>query len=162
MRFCFLAAITAADGVRAAALVTDQRTRPVEFRVTEPLSIGSLQRVLYGASLDDEMLGELCAQPLLSALRESFDCVLVREQGLLGLQSLLEVPVIWIGRDESSDESAASGKVVMGYHGVRDSDALARVREVLRQVADHHDLLEPFERIDGALTELRRELPLTR
>ena len=80
--------------------VTDERTRPLEFRVTDPVETTELQKVLYGAVLDEHLLGELCGVPLLDALREDADYVLVRDEALLSLQDTCDRPVLWLGRDE--------------------------------------------------------------
>jgi len=155
MKLCFLEASPLDDGaVRGCALVTDARTRPLEFRVTEPVIASELQQILYGAILDEHVLGDLCAIPLLEALREEPDCVLVRDQALLSLQSVRTEPVLWIGRDDAGD-GAAPG-VVMGYHGDGEDEGIKRARQALRAVAEHYDLLEPFERIAHAVGHLHR------
>ena len=158
MKLCFLDAVPVGKGaLRGAALVTDTRTRPLEFRVTDPVVVDELQRVLYGVVLDEHVLGELCGLPLLEALREKPDCVLVRDQGLLSLQSSRQEPVVWIGRDEdAADGPEGRPRVVLGYHGDGGGEALQRVREVLRQVAEHYDLCEPYERMATALEHLQR------
>lgn len=158
MRLCFLDAVAVGDGaLRGAALVTDEKTRPLEFRVTDPVVVDALQRALYGAVFDDGVLGELCGLPLLEALRERPDCVLVRDQALLALQASREEPVVWIGRDEESTRADGRPRVVLGYHDGADGEALQRVREVLRQVAEHFDLCEPYERIAAAIAHLTRD-----
>ena len=43
------------DTTRGAVLVTDERTRPLEFRVTDAVGIGSLQRLLYGQVLEEHL-----------------------------------------------------------------------------------------------------------
>lgn len=160
MKLCFLEALPLDDGaVRGCALVTDARTRPLEFRVTDPVVASELQRILYGAILDEHVLGDLCALPLLEALREVPDCILVRDQALLSLQSAREEPVLWIGRDEEAvpADGAAPG-VVLGYHGDGEDDAIKRARQALRGVAEHYDLLEPFERMAQAVAHLHRSV----
>ena len=155
MRLCFLDAVPVGDGaLRGAALVTDVRTRPLEFRVTDPVRVDALQRTLYGAVLDEAVLGELCGLPLLAALRETPDCVLVRDQALLALQSSRSEPVVWLGRDADATTAEGRPRVVLGYHGDGEDPALARVREVLRQVAERYDLCEPYQRIETALAQL--------
>ncbi|MFO1052917.1 MAG: hypothetical protein U1F36_11945 [Planctomycetota bacterium] len=160
MRLCFLASVPVGDGaLRGAALVTDTKTRPLEFRVTDPVVVDDLQRTLYGAVLDEHLIGELCGLPLLQALREQPDCVLVQDQALLALQSARTEPVVWLGRDEEASEQDGRPRVVLGYHGDGGGEALNRVREVLRQVAEHYDLCEPYERIRGAVEQLQRSAP---
>jgi hypothetical protein len=158
MKLCFLDALPLDDGVvRGAALVTDARTRPLEFRVTEPVVASDLQRILYGAILDEHVLGDLCAIPLLEAMREEPDCVLVRDQALLSLQSVRAEPVLWIGRDEDGAprEGGAPG-IVLGYHGDGEDEGIKRARQALRGIAEHYDLLEPFERMGQAVAHLHR------
>jgi hypothetical protein len=161
MKLCFLDALPLGDGaVRGCALVTDARTRPLEFRVTEPVVASELQRVLYGAVLDEHVLGDLCAIPLLEALREDFDCILVRDQALLSLQASRAEPVLWIGRDDEGPQTA-DGKpgIVLGYHGDGEDEGIKRARQSLRGVAEHYDLLEPFARIEQAVAQLHRAAP---
>ena len=147
MILAFLDAHRFADGsVRGTVLVTDERTRPLEFRVTEPIAPDELQQVLFGAVLDEHLLGDLCGVPLLDALREDADYVLVRDQALLSLQSVRGESVVWVGRDEASEGSG----VVLGQHGAGDGETLQRARSDLRAVAEHYDLLEPFDRMVAA------------
>lgn len=158
MKVCFLEALPLDDGaVRGCALVTDARTRPLEFRVTEPVVASELQRILYGAVVDEHVLGDLCAVPLLEALREEPDCVLVRAEALLSLHAPRGVPLLWIGRDADAEpgEVGVQG-VVLGYHGDGEDEAIQRVRQALRSIAEHYDLLEPFERMAHAVGHLHR------
>lgn len=161
MKLCFLDASPTPGGVvRGCALVTDARTRPLEFRVTEPVVASDLQGILYGAVYDEHVLGDLCAIPLLEALREAPDCILVRDQALLGLQSARAEPVLWIGRDDEADEvEGQPAGVVVGFHGDGSGEATRRARQALRDVAEHYDLLEPFERIAQALVHLNAQVP---
>ncbi len=148
MILAFLDAHRFADGaVRGIVLVTDERTRPLEFRVTEPIAPDELQQILFGAVLDEHLLGDLCGVPLLEALREVPDYVLVRDQALLSLQSVRDEGVLWVGRDDAADGSG----IVLGHHGDGDGETLQRARRDLRAVAEHYDLLEPFDRMATAV-----------
>ncbi len=161
MKLCFLDAhLFEGDAVRGAALVTDDRTRPLEFRITEPVRCGALQRVLYGEILDEHVAMELIGIPLLEALREQPDYVLVCDQRLLQLQESVQFPVFWIGRDEAQDggdDSAPHGPggIFIGYHG--DADQVREARAGLRAVAERYSLLEPFERSRTALQRMHQQ-----
>ena len=157
MKLAFLDAHTFENGaVRGSVLVTDDRTRPLEFRVTDPVVPSELQRILYGAVLDEHVLGDLCGVPMLEALRESVDCILVRDQALLSLQDLRDEPVLWIGRDEDSEPDPETGRqgVLLGYHGDGDDEGLKSARLTLRAVSDRYDLMEPFERMATAVEQV--------
>lgn len=166
MNLCFLDAHTfeaggsggAAAAIRGSALVTDERTRPLEFRVTDPVVPSELQRLLYGAVLDEHVVGDLCGLPLLEALREPFDCILVRDQALLGLQDQRDEPVLWIGRDEAAEVTDDDGPagVLLGYHGDGEDEALKAARVALREISERYDLLEAFERMALATGQVHR------
>jgi hypothetical protein len=154
MILAFLDAHRFADhSVRGAVLVTDERTRPLEFRVTEPIAPDVLQQMLFGAVLDEHLLGDLCGVPLLDALREEPSYVLVRDQALLSLQAVRDERILWVGRDDGDQ----SGGVVLGQHGASDAEVLDRARRDLRLVAEHYDLLEPFERLTAAVGHLHAQ-----
>ena len=154
MILAFLDAHQFADGsVRGTILCTDERTRPLEFRVTEPIAPDHLQQLLFGAVLDEHLLGDLCGVPLLSALREQPDYVLVRDQALLSLQAVRDESILWVGRDEAAEDSG----VVLGNHGDGDGEVLQRARRDLRAVAEHYDLLEPFDRMTAAVAHVHSQ-----
>jgi hypothetical protein len=152
--------VAVAEGLRAAVLVTDERTRPLEFRLTEPLHVGSLQATLHGAAFSEQVLGELLACPLLRSLREKPDWVLVADDDLLVLEDSLAAgagtprPLLWIGRDPNAataGDRPGSGTVL----GFRDgAEGAQNAREALRGIATRYDLLEPFVRIGQAVRQL--------
>ena len=55
---------------RGAILVTDESSKPLEFRCTAPVRPTNLQRTLYGKSLLPHILTELIAVPLIASMRE--------------------------------------------------------------------------------------------
>ena len=155
MRLAFLDVLRPDQGgLRAVVLVTDDRTRPLEFRLTEPLQMSPLQETLYGQAYDEQVYGDLLVVPLLRALREEPDWILVRDEALLELEDhLVEAvdaprPLLWIGRDEDSPDGGA----VLGFRdGAVGVDA---ARAALRGIAGQYDLVEPFARIERALGQL--------
>jgi hypothetical protein len=167
LRLAFLDVLAAADGgQRGAALVTDARTVPVELRVTDPLAPTPIQRTLYGASFEEHAVLDLVALPLLRALREEISLVLVRAPRLLRIQERVPVPVLWVGRQEhlqpigdaeepgfllASRDDRFPAVVALGFRGRHDETRSAC--ELLQRVLQRNDLLEPFERLQQALTQ---------
>ncbi len=163
MKLCFLDAQDFdGNAIRGSAMVTDDRTRPLEFRVTEPVLPSVLQRVLYGEVLDEHVIGDLIGRPLLDALREEPELVLVRDQRLLVMQETVSFPVIWIGREEASEaepeievpDDRPPG-IVMGYHG--DGAELEAAKQSLREISERYNLLEPFDRMGVALRRVHEQ-----
>lgn len=147
MKLCFFEVTERDDGwVSSAVLVTDATTRPLEFRVTDSVHTDDVQRVLYGDMFESHLYGTVLAAPLLDALRETPDVLLVRDQRLLALHGESELPVLWIGRDDDD------GGVVVGFRG--DEAPLHEMRSQLGDAVRGRDLLEPFERIAAALEQI--------
>jgi len=116
-----------------AVLVTDAAGVPKEFRCTDAIRPTPIQRTLYGKSLETHVYVDLCGKPLLKALATQPKVVLVKSQLLLDVGQHVPCPVLHVELD------------------------VGRVREVLRTWFAGVTLLEPFDRIDAALTTLAEQ-----
>ncbi|MEJ2614128.1 MAG: hypothetical protein P8Z35_04155 [Ignavibacteriaceae bacterium] len=65
------------SGIMGAILVTDAETKPLEFRVTAPIKTTNFQKTLYGDVLLEHILVELISLPLINAICEEIDLILV-------------------------------------------------------------------------------------
>src|SRR5271156_3836994 len=83
---------------RGALLVTDDATRPLEFRCTSPIKPNPLQRMLYGQTLRSYIAADLVGEPLLSATQEKPYVVLVKEPLFLKLRSKIDVRMVCLRR----------------------------------------------------------------
>jgi hypothetical protein len=168
LRLCFLDVLPAPPaGARGVALVTDARTVPVELRITDPLVPTRAQRTVYGASFDEHAVIDLIAAPLLRALREEVNLVLVRAPRLLRVQERVDTPVLWVGRQEdlvpipdaeepgfllAARDERFPPLVALGYRGRH--EATRSASELLQRVLQKSDPLEPFTRLGLAVTQL--------
>ena len=82
------------ESIRGAVLVTDVNTTPLEFRVTSAIKPDDLQKTLYGEILDEYICIELLALPLLNALKEKPDILVVQNRLFLDVNSKAEIPPI--------------------------------------------------------------------
>ena len=154
------------DVFRGAALVTDGRSKPVEFRCTSPIQPNAVQRTLYGKSLRPHMALDLSGLPLLKSLKESAQIVMVDHEDLLELRRFVSVPVFWVRKQGAEVEarqsnpqseellSCDSGKfqpLVLTPHWEFPSDA-DTWRTAIRAAFAVADLAEPFERAKTALS----------
>lgn len=75
LRLAFLSRASFDNGLvsHGGILVTDGETKPLEFRCTSPIRPSSLQKVLYGKTLDGHMALELIGLPLIKRLSEKPD-----------------------------------------------------------------------------------------
>ncbi|BAZ50584.1 hypothetical protein NIES4103_32010 [Nostoc sp. NIES-4103] len=149
------------DAIRGAVLVTDKETKPLEFRVTEPVRPTKIQRTLYGEILYDYILVELIAVPLLKALKEKPDIVLIQDKILIDVNQKQEIPTIQILEQDNVTYQANTKEITSSkFPNLRITTPenignLEDVRWQLEQVYASRDLLEPFQRIYDTCEQLK-------
>jgi len=166
-----------ANGVgRGALLVTDEATRPLEFRCTTPIQPNPLQRMLYGQTLRSYVAVDLVGAPLLGAVQEKPSLILVTEPLFLKLRPKTDACMVClrrqgeqisavIGEDggqvggEPALLNCASGRFQpLTVTGPPDrAGELEAAMEILRPVFSSTDLLEPFDRVEKVVAELDRQ-----
>jgi hypothetical protein len=153
-----------------AALVTDFRGIPADFRYTEPVRPTKLERILYGGALDIYLREEVILDNLIEAVETRPVLWLVSAADLIApVQKLSRLPAMLI---ESSNRAPldASGmyeptaeQCVFIFQADNISAPLrltvlddnvqtvAQLVQTLTSAAEGMDLLEPFGRMDKAL-----------
>ncbi len=157
IRLAFIDVAIFSDGsIRGGILTTDIETRPYEFRATSPIKPTQLQQILYGASLKDYVYNELICAPLVRATKEKLSVVLVKESYLLAMRPLVSVPVILV-QDEHNQvlEGIKPLSLIFSSHK-NFKNELSYAQTVLAPIANKHNLIEPFERLKLALSEVQR------
>ncbi|MFM2429790.1 MAG: hypothetical protein RLZZ511_1003 [Cyanobacteriota bacterium] len=150
---------------RGGILVTDTEMKPLEFRVTAPVRPQKFQEMIYGDILDEHMSVDLMGLPLLAALEQKPDLIIVRDFLFLGLNSRQETPtILLLKEDESPMKKGISSKslnsqdsgrppVKICTSGKSDS-ALGKIVEQLNNNIITRDLMEPFSRLEKACADL--------
>ncbi len=162
LRLAFLDTSLFEDGavIRGAALITDPETRPCEFRCTSSIKPSTVQRVLYGDTLEEYILVELVGLPLMRAAKEKASLVLVKNPLFLQMRPALACPVVLVSRDSRSALSSDAGSelkpVIISSHREFPAEA-STARQMLATVMQKRDLLEPFERVRAALAEAHKQ-----
>ena len=131
---------------RGAVLMTQEKTVPLEFYLTDPLRPNPIQKVLYGAVFEEYLKFEVFGKPLLNNLSNKPDLILVRESGLLNLVSSNEMPIALM-TDQNSVQSLVSGK---NYE-----DQI--LKKEIESMAKDNSLYEPFERIIDAVSQIHQQ-----
>ncbi len=152
------------EAYRGAILVTDEWSKPLEFRCTAPVRPNQLQRTLYGKSLLPHVLTELIGNPLLNSIQEKPQLILIADEAYFDVRHKISVPVIRIAKPSGSKSKAlliqsASGKfdqVEIEAHLKFASD-LDSVSERLRDLFGRWDLNEPFQRLAEGLQYVHDE-----
>jgi hypothetical protein len=153
---------------RGAALVTDARGIPLDFRYTEPVRPTKLERILYGGALDIYLREEVIMGNLLGAVEVSPSLWLVDSDELIGpvqkLTKLQAVAIETTGRQplETSGkcEPAPDGGFIFQADNIssplrlsvsqENVSKIAQIAESLATAAQDMELMEPFARIAKA------------
>ena len=154
--------------IRGAALITDVQTKPLEFRVTAPVHPTNFQKTLYGDILTEHILVELITIPLLKALSQKPNIVVVRDPLFLGANERQDVPIVRVFKDGEA-RFAGNNKVeqltsIGGkyepilFETSKSLEAkLPELRKQLSEVFSKRSLLEPFDRIETALQQVHTQ-----
>ena len=118
-------------------LVVDRWARPLEFHCSTPVRPTRAQEILYGATLQDYLFGELIGGALVAKCENTPAALFVDRRELLGAGS--DLPAAWLHGDDLRLETGhLSGEALQTVHAA----------------ASGLDLAEPFERIHQALREV--------
>ena len=152
------------SGIMGAILVTDPDTKPLEFRITAPIKPTNFQKTLYGDVLLEHILVELIALPLLGAIKDDLDLILVRDPLFLGINSKQGVRAIRLFSDQDgmthSKKSGEEQNKLAGDFGVfvetskKFSSELPEISEKLSQISAMRNLIEPFDRLKTACEQV--------
>jgi hypothetical protein len=172
LRLLFLASQRFEDGkaIRGAFLLTDQNTKPLEFRCTNPIRPTQLQTILYGSSLEEHVMVHLIGLPLLNSVKDKLHLVLVNEGDFLKVREKVPTPIVRVSREGavaiSSEKDTAprllvsrSGRfdpITLTPHPKFDSDR-DQAKAILAEVFNSYDLVEPFGRIANALDQVHAQ-----
>lgn len=151
--------------IRGAVLVADCDTKPLEFRVTAPIRPTFYQKTLYGELLDEHILVELIAVPLLAELKEKPQLILVRDPIFLGINDKQMVPTILVLKEDEPQFGKNIPTVQIDFansdHPPLIFKTLEKFRTELNSVQQHlqpiysrRNILEPFSRNDIACQDV--------
>jgi hypothetical protein len=149
LAFLDLATFEEGAALRGGCLVTDGLTRPLEFRVSGPIRPTSLQKVLYGDTLQEYICTDLVGLPMLQDLEAKPDMILVRDAEFLKLRPRVEIPVLWV-------RATVDGQFVLQAFPGYEQEAEAG-RDTLPRRLRGRSIMEPFQRIHSALEEAHNQ-----
>lgn len=174
VRLAFLGFMEFENGAayRGAILITDDWGKPLEFRCTAPVKPNAVQRTLYGKTLLPHILVELIGIPLLQAVQEIPEILVIQDGLFFDLRHKKEIPLIRLRRQGAdvkvSDDrekakpiiiSSASGRfdpVVIEAHW-QFADDMDLSQERLRELFGRWDLIEPFDRLTKGLEYVHQQ-----
>jgi hypothetical protein len=165
-KIAFLETYTLEDnaGIMGAILVTDTDTKPLEFRVTAPIKTTNFQKTLYGDVLLEHILVELISVPLIGAINEQVDLILVKDPLFLGANNKQGTRIVRIfkegdknGKSNKPVEISASvnGEAKVYIETSKKFEAeLQEIKDKLSRISENRFLIEPFERLKVACEQV--------
>jgi len=141
--------------IRGTILITDENTKPIEFRITSAIRPTSFQKALYGNVLEEHILIKLIAIPLLKSLKEQPDIILVQEKCFFDIESNTPIVRLFDSEIHASGHThikqeliCPSGKFeTIFIEMLRDFEPqLIDIQRQLSNIFVSKDLSEPFER----------------
>lgn len=155
---------------RGAALVTDTRGIPTDFRYTEPVRPTRLERILYGGALDIYLREEVILENLIKAIETKPALWVVDHEILISpVQKLSKLPALAMESTQRSPLDHAGQVEPTVEQGVFSFQAdgisapmritvspecaskISQLTALLASAAEEMELLEPFARIARAL-----------
>lgn len=159
-------------GLFGGLLLLNRNGRPLEFHCTAPLKPNRAQEILYGATLEAYLYGEAIGHALLTKASAKPEFICVDRAAALAVRELIESPVMLIvGNAEpgasatplfrvDAAHDATSRPITLGRHRAavhrRFADDESQLTAAVRDLPETFDLLEPFDRIRGAIEEAQR------
>ncbi len=166
MHFAYIEFVETKQGHRAGVLVTDETTKPVEFRVTTNVKIDELQKILYGESLETVLYKERFTIELIHSLQEEFDILLTKEKDILSLREEIGKPILFIQKyDPFKAMDKYSHKITNLSDkfepltitiSKEDAKLLVPLARKLQELYRTYNIVEPFDRIKKAIDYLSK------
>jgi hypothetical protein len=162
--FGFLTVLESPEhGLFGGYLVLSPQGRPLEFRCSTPVVASRAQEILYGPTLRPYLLSDVIGQSLISGSELPVEIVLTDQREMLPLALLRPEHVFYIDIAATTfgpglpEENAATAAIIINGCLIEAPAtsplSAAQVCAMLRPLASHVFLAEPFERIRAALTE---------
>lgn len=161
MNYCYLHFKVFPEFIRAALLITDERTKPLEFRITSKIMIDDHQKIIYGESLKESLFVEKIGKDLIDSVQIDFGVCFVKEKDLLSLRDKIDKPLFLLQRyDEFKARDKFSIKLqstntkfepIMIRFLAKDEGDMGRFMKVFQESFKYSNIMEPFERIERAI-----------
>lgn len=161
MNYCYLHYKTFQDFIRASILITDDRTKPLEFRITSKIKIDDLQKMLYGDTLKEVLFSEKIGKELLESTQIDYEICLVKDKNLFGVRDFTDIPVLLLSKDDEfkakdrysvriQSFNAKFGSLMAKFYP-KDESSIQKLAKSLQESYKYNNILEPFDRIEKAM-----------
>lgn len=148
------------SGWTGAVMLTDSRTRPLHFGFATPIRPGTLQRLLYGNTLDEFIKVDVIGKKLVHEMPRVPDVMFVDSPELVSVRRITSFPVAALSRSQT-DESKTSNLSVIQFSVGDFSEDHDRIAPLVNALETSVNLVDPFGRMREALKEALKEASKT-
>ncbi|MBC8276254.1 MAG: hypothetical protein H8E40_14970 [Chloroflexi bacterium] len=143
----------AANAFLGALMITDCRARPQHFSFVSPIRPTRIQRILYGATLDEHVKIDVVAKKLLADVPVAPDVLFVDEPELVIARKITDFPTAFLTKNPGA-EIEPGRLTTLKYDTGPNTEDQEAVGRILATLEDFVDLTEPFTRMREALKEV--------
>lgn len=161
IKYCYLHFKIFPEFIRAALLITDEKTKPLEFRITSKILIDKIQKILYGESLKDALFIDKIGKELIDSVQTNYNVLLIKEKDLFNIRDYVKKPTLLIQKyDEFRGVDRFSFKLqsqnpkfspILIKYFPKDEEEVKIFFKHLQESFKHYNIMEPFERIEKAI-----------
>jgi len=150
----FLTVLREAGGYLGGYLVTNVWGRPIEFRLSSAVQPNRVQQILYAATLEPYVCGDLIGKTLVEKTNTPVDLLVTDREPVLDVRLRVAVPVL-LHKPAEAVRTTDGCPYAWCCHPRYPQD-LAAARGLLERLDASFDLAEPFARIREAIGEARK------
>ena len=155
LTLCYLVCTKDAAGAfLGAIMITDYRARPEHFAYVLPVKPSSMQKILYGSTLEEHLRIDVIGQKLWQQIPRKPDIVFVESAELLDVRRVADVPAAVLSKREASEPGSLSEFKFESTDA--DREVVHQILHLLESTVNKVNLTEPFGRIKEALKEANK------
>lgn len=141
-------------------LLLSKGGRPLEFQCTLPVRPTRAHEILYGVTLRQHLIGEVIGPLLVEKCRSPISILCCDQHEAMAVSERTEFPVALVREacEEATDAATMATVLLAGSRLLVAASRVERVREIVVQLADLPDAVEPFERIREAIKEAQSQI----
>lgn len=134
-------------------LITDYKSRPLHFAYVTPVRPTAMQRILYGATLNEHIQVDVIAKRLFEELPIVPTVLFVDNEDILKIQRIVKFPVAYLSKASETDSDVSTLSTIH-YKTYTDTFEVQNVvGQTIANLENVIDLTEPFQRMREALKE---------
>ena len=142
-------------------MVVDKQSIPAEFKYSDPIIPTQIQRIIYGKSLETYLTKEIIGRTLVNSLENKPELFVTENPDLTDINDKIYC-ISQVNRIEEPEKKIQENEIIItlrnvGIRIVAKEKINTDLLDIIKNMSEHIDIIEPFERLNKALDLLCRE-----